>query len=120
MRRSSAARALVAAAASALATTLGAVAPAAAGVGPTASASVRGSVRVIVSYDSPASTRSVTGSVGAVGTVTRTMTRSPHLVATVPLATLDRLRHSPHVRAVQVDVPQKATLVGMPGCAHRG
>ena len=109
MSRSDAARALVAAAA-ALAATLGAGAPATAGVGPTASSSVRGSVRVIVTYDSPSSTRSVAASVDAVGTVTRTMTRSAHLVATVPAAALARVRHSPHVVAVQVDVPQKVAL----------
>ncbi len=109
MRRSAAARALVAAA-GVLAATLGAIAPAAAGIGSSATASARGTVRVIVTYDSIASTRSVTGSVDAVGAVTRTMKRSPHLVATVPVADLAVLRHSPHVRTVQVDVPQKAAL----------
>ena len=49
-------------------------------------------------------------SVDAVGTVTRTMTRSPHLVATVPTAALARVRHSPQSVAVQVDVPQKVAL----------
>jgi subtilisin family serine protease len=107
MTRATAARALVAAA-TALAATLGAGTASAAG--PTTSWTPRGTVRVIVTYDSLASARSVAGSVDAVGTVTRTMRRSPHLVATVPAAGLARLRQSAHVRSVQVDLPQKATL----------
>ncbi len=102
MSRAAAARALVVAA-TAVAATLGAVGPAAAG--PDAV-----TVRVIVTYDGLSSAAAVTGSVGSVGTVTRTMRRTPHLVATVPVADLPLLRRSPHVRSVQVDVPQKVAL----------
>ena len=102
MSRAAAARAFVVAA-TAVSATLGAMAPAAAR--PDAVA-----VRVIVTYDALASAGSVTGSVDSVGTVTHTMRHSPHLVATVPAADLPRLRRSPHVRSVQVDVPQKMAL----------
>ena len=67
-------------------------------------------MRVIVTYDSLSSTPAVAGSVRRVGTVTRTLPRSPHLVATVPAAEVARLRHAPHVQAVQVDVPQRLAL----------
>ena len=67
-------------------------------------------MRVIVEYDAVASTRSVEDAVRRVGEVTRTMRRSPHLVATVPAASLDRLREAPHVRAVQVDRPERLAL----------
>ena len=102
MSRAAAARAFVVAA-TAVAATLGAMSPAAAR--PDAV-----TVRVIVSYDALASAGSVTGSVDSVGTVNHTMRRSPHLVATVPAADLPRLRRAPHVRSVQVDVPQKIAL----------
>ncbi len=102
MSRAAAARALLVAA-TAVAAILGAMAPAVAG--PDAA-----TVRVIVTYDALSSAASVAGSVDSVGTVTRTMRRSPHLVATVPAADLPRLRRSPHVRSVQVDVPQKLAL----------
>jgi subtilisin family serine protease len=105
MSRAVAVRALVAGVV-AVAATLGAMAPASAGAGAGTSAAVR----VIVTYDSMASTAAVAGSVGALGSVTRTLQRSPHLVATVPVADLARLRRSPHVRTVQLDLPQKAAL----------
>jgi len=108
MTRVPAVRTLLAAGA-ALAVTLG-LSPTAAGAGSAVPAPAGGPVRVIVTYDSLASTGSVAGSVDALGTVTRSMKRSPHLVATVPGADVARLRRSPHVRAVQVDVPEKATL----------
>ena len=108
MTRATAARALVAAVAVGAAT-LGAVAPASAGTGPTTSPASRDTVRVIVTYDSLASTRAVAGSVDRVGTVTATLKRSAHLVATVPAADVAALRRSPHVRSVQLDVPQKLT-----------
>ena len=108
MTRAIAARALLAAA-TALAAALGLTAPASASpAGDPAPA--RGTVRVIVTYDSLASRGSVAGSVDRLGTVTRTMKRSAHLVARVPAADLDRLRRSPHVRSVQLDVPEKLTL----------
>ncbi len=108
MTRAIAARALLAAA-TALAAALGLTAPASASpAGDPAPA--RGTVRVIVTYDSLASRGSVAGSVDRLGTVTRTMKRSAHLVARVPASDLDRLRRSPHVRSVQLDVPEKLTL----------
>jgi subtilisin family serine protease len=108
MSRAVAARALVAAVAAAAAT-LATMAPAGAGPNPLP-ASAGASVRVIVTYDAMASSTAVAGSVDAVGSVTRTLQRSPHLVATVPAAALARLRQAPHVRAVQLDLPQKAAL----------
>jgi subtilisin family serine protease len=99
------------AAAVTLVTTLGAVLPASATPGADAGASShRGTVRVIVEYDAMASSRSVADAVRRVGEVTRAMRRSPHLVATVPAAALDRLREAPHVRAVQVDRPERLAL----------
>ena len=70
----------------------------------------RTTVRVIVSYDALASTRTVSDAVNRVGDVGRTMRRSPHLVATVPASSLERLRRAPHVRAVQVDRPERLAL----------
>ncbi len=101
MSRAAAARALLVAA-TAVAATIGPTAPAVAGPEAT--------VRVIVTYDALASTGSVSRSVRTMGAVTGTMRRSPHLVATVPAAELRALRRSPHVRSVQVDVPQKIAL----------
>lgn len=102
MSRATAARGLVVVA-TALGATLGAMAPAVA-------RPVADTVRVIVTYDALSSAGSVAGTVDSVGTVTGTMRRSPHLVATVPAADLPRLRRSPHVRTVQVDVPQRLAL----------
>ena len=111
MTRAIAARALLAAA-TALAAVLSLTAPASAGPSGAsgATAGAGASVRVIVSYDSLASRASVAGSVGRLGTVTRTMKRSAHLVARIPASDLERLRRSPHVRSVQLDVPEKLAL----------
>ena len=106
MTSAAAARGLVVVA-TAVAATLGAMAPASAGAGAGGSP---GTVRVIVTYDTLSSARSVAVAVDSVGTVTRTLTHSPHLVATVPAADLPGLRRAPHVRSVQVDVPQKLAL----------
>lgn len=102
MPRATAARALLAAAATA-ATAVAMAVPATAGPsGPT--------VRVVVTYDTQASTRAVERAVGRVGSVTHAMTRSPHLVATVPASEVAALRAAPHVRAVQLDVAQRVAL----------
>jgi subtilisin family serine protease len=111
MTRAIAARALLAAA-TALAAAVSLTAPASATSAEgqaTAGASER-PVRVIVTYDSLANRPSVARSVDRLGTVTRTMKRSAHLVAKVPASDLERLRRSPHVRAVQVDVPERLAL----------
>ncbi len=107
MSGAAAARALLAVA-TAGAAILGAMAPAVAR--PDAAGPDAATARVIVTYDALSSAGAVAGSVDSVGTVNRTMRRSPHLVATVPVADLPRLRRSPHVRSVQVDVPQKVAL----------
>jgi subtilisin family serine protease len=108
MTRAIAARALLAAA-TAVAAALGLAAPVSAAAASDPSPT-RGTVRVIVTYDSLASRGSVSGSVDRLGSVTRTMKRSAHLVARVPARDLDRLRRAPHVRSVQLDVPEKLTL----------
>ena len=69
-----------------------------------------GSVRVIVTYDALSSTPAVTDAVDRVGTVSHTLRRSSHLVATVPASEVARLRAQPHVRSVQLDLPERATL----------
>lgn len=113
---SSAARAIrsALAAAAGLAATLALAAPASAaervGAGPATSTATPASVRVVVTYDTPSSAGAAIRSVDRVGTVTRTMRHSPHLVATVPASEVARLRGAPGVRAVQLDVPQKAAL----------
>jgi len=109
MSRAGAARGLVTGAA-ALAAALSAMTPAGAAALPGAPVGETGTVRVIVTYDTLSSTRSVADSVGSLGTVTHSMRRSAHLVATVPAADLGTLRRAPHVRAVQLDVPQKLAL----------
>lgn len=109
MPSSTTVRALVAAVAG-LVTTLSLSLPAsavsAAGNAPAAG----GRVRVIVTYDAPASAATVSRAVRRVGTVTGTLRRSPHLVATVPAGDVAQLRRLPHVRAVQLDVPERPTL----------
>src|SRR5690349_20312902 len=69
-------------------------------------------VRVIVTYDRVASGPSVAREVGRSGKVTRTMKRTPHLVAKVPRGSIAALRRAPHVKAVQLDIPDPVNLDG--------
>ncbi|WP_392545238.1 S8 family serine peptidase [Oryzobacter telluris] len=73
-------------------------------------AAANDTVRVIVTYDDVASARAVAGAVGRDGTVTRTMRRTPHLVARVPRSSLARIRGTAHVRSVQLDIPEHVSL----------
>ncbi|MFQ6173154.1 S8 family serine peptidase [Oryzobacter sp. R7] len=82
--------------------------PAARSVAPAAAAD--DTVRVIVTYDRMASAGAVARHVARSGKVTRTMKRTPVLVATVPRSTLADLRRAPHVRGVMLDIPEPVNL----------
>lgn len=112
MSSSTTVRTLVAAAASVVSavTALALSVPAPALASTVATRPDRPTVRVIVTYDAVSSTRSVSDAVDRLGTVTRAMRRSPHLVATVPASDVSRLRAAPHVVAVQLDLPERLAL----------
>ena len=94
---------------------LGALLPATSAVAappraPAAAAADRHTVRVIVTYDTMASAGPVAREVAKTGKITRTMKRTPHLVAKVPRSALARLRATAHVRSVQLDIPEPVNL----------
>ena len=92
---------------------IGALLPASAAVATTPKPIVFSSgdtVRVIVTYDRVASARGVAREVARSGKVTRTMKRTPHLVAKVPRGSIASLRRAPHVRSVQLDIPEPVNL----------